>query len=249
MSRAVDDYPTFDSLCCVAWCSAETSIAETWKLLEPRLANLAAHETSELIVNLADGPKPPIDRRREDGSKVAATVTLRLLDGQDPRSSAAQLGAALRPACSFLAIYRQQVALPRAYERSWPDGQPSPGLKQISLIRRKPGMTLEAFLRHWHLTHTPLALEVHPLWSYVRGVVCEALTPDAPDYDGIVELHFRHVEDVTDMQRFYGGDSANMARIASDVQSFIDLSRIELVHATERVLRSSYAHGKSGVTQ
>src|SRR5690606_34379826 len=82
----------------------------------------------------------------------------------------------LSPHVSRADAYLIQVAVARDYARDWPLGERSPGLKQISLIYKKPELDVEAFVRHWHLIHTPLALEVHPLWRYLRGVVVEALS-------------------------------------------------------------------------
>jgi uncharacterized protein (TIGR02118 family) len=55
-------------------------------------------------------------------------------------------------------------------------------------------MTHEAFVEHWLERHVPLALRRHPgLSKYVTNVVVERLG-EAPDWDGIAELHFPSVE-------------------------------------------------------
>lgn len=251
MLPALDDYPIHHTVCCVLWRDGQTSREAFGASLEPALAELlTALEASselgaarghELTLNLADGPASPIERTSEDGGQVGALLTLRLPRGSAPallaRDAFALMEPLLTPHAARLDAYLLQVAVARDYVRDWPLGERSPGLKQISLIHRKPELTLEAFLRHWHLIHTPLALEVHPLWRYLRGVVVEALSADAPAYDAIVELQFREQEDVTDLTRFYGGDVANMKRIGKDVASFIDLSTIHIVNTSERVLQ------------
>jgi uncharacterized protein (TIGR02118 family) len=97
-------------------------------------------------------------------------------------------------------------------------------------------MGYDEFIGYWHGTHTPLAIEVHPLWRYVRNVVRNTLTEGAPRYDGIVELQFRSTEDVTDSGRFYGGKPENVQRIATDVRNFIDFETIDISHMSETVL-------------
>ena len=79
-----------------------------------------------------------------------------------------------------------------------PLGQRSPGVKIIGLVRRPDGMTHDAFVTHWVERHVPLALRHHPgLHKYVTNVVEQRLG-DAPDWDGIAELHFPSVEAMHD---------------------------------------------------
>ena len=69
-------------------------------------------------------------------------------------------------------------------------GERSPGVKIVGLVRRPDGMTHDAFVDHWLHRHVPLALRHHPgLHKYVTNVV-EGRLGDAPDWDGIAELHF-----------------------------------------------------------
>lgn len=136
-----------------------------------------------------------------------------------------------------LAVYEVDEALPLDHERTWPDGEASPGAKQVTLFRRKPGMTDEAFLSYWHEQHTPLAMRIHPLWRYSRCVVRRAVSPGAPTYEGIVELHFRALEDITDPMRLFGGDVKNVRVIQKDVAQFIDMATISVTVTREHVLR------------
>ena len=75
-------------------------------------------------------------------------------------------------------------------ETTAPLGERSPGVKIVGLVRRPDGMTHEAFVEHWLERHVPLALRHHPgLHKYVTNVVDTRLG-DAPEWDGIAELHF-----------------------------------------------------------
>lgn len=75
-----------------------------------------------------------------------------------------------------------------------PAGARSPGVKVVGLVRRREGMTHAAFVEHWLERHVPLALHHHPgLHKYVTNVV-ETRLGDAPEWDGIAELHFPTVE-------------------------------------------------------
>lgn len=131
--------------------------------------------------------------------------------------------------------------IPRAYDRTWPDGEASPGVALVTLFRRRRHTTHARFLEEWHQRHTPMALEIHPLWNYVRNVVDAPLIHGTPQWDGIVEEHFRELADVTDLRRFYGGTWSvipNMIRVGRHVNGFLDLRSIENHLAVEIPIRT-----------
>jgi uncharacterized protein (TIGR02118 family) len=109
------------------------------------------------------------------------------------------------------------------YERDWPDGTPSPGPRRVSFVRRAPDISRDDMARHWGEVHLPLARVHHPaIWRYVQNVVVEPLTPDAPDVDGIAELHFRTVDDLRN--RFYDSEEGKRI-VGEDVQRFLDRTK------------------------
>ncbi|MGH3577368.1 MAG: EthD domain-containing protein [Mycobacterium sp.] len=122
------------------------------------------------------------------------------------------------------------------YERDWPDGTVSPGLKRMSFVQRRPGLTREQFADHWTNRHAPLAKKHHPgVWRYAQNVVIRPLTSGAADLDGVAELSFRTDDDMR--HRTY--DSAEGREvIAADVKRFIDLPAGWRVLADEHVLKS-----------
>ncbi len=203
-----------------------------------RAAELGA---TRLAFNVEGGPPSPIARTyaAEGGARAApSTVIAALVSAELPDATSARAFAAgLTPSGCHHAVYRVTEAIPVDYTRTWALGGPSPGLKQVTFLRRKAGMTYDEFIAYWHGTHTPLAIEIHPLFRYVRNVVEEALTEGAPPFEGIVELHFRALEDVTDVLRFYGGDKRNVKRIAEDVRNFIDFDTIDIAHMHETVVK------------
>lgn len=217
----------------VSWRPSDVTIESFRDTLlgEPTKAALACGPES-LVLNVVDGPRSPISRVRVDRSRIGALVSMRVAS----RSAADRVRAAFDPSGRASALYRVQEAIPLDYERTWKPGEPSPGLKQVTFFSRRKGMTYEEFVSYWRGTHTPLALEVHPLFRYVRNVVTDPLTEGAPSYEGIVELSFRTLEDVTDTQRFYGGKPENVQRIATDVRNFIDFDTIDIAHMREIVL-------------
>jgi uncharacterized protein (TIGR02118 family) len=110
----------------------------------------------------------------------------------------------------------------RVEERlQWDDGLPLPKVTRISFVRRRSGLTREQFADHWSKVHAPLARRHHPaLWRYVQNVVIEPLTPDTPEVDGIAELGFQSMDDLS--TRMYDSPEGR-AIIRADVQRFIDV--------------------------
>ncbi len=203
----------------------------------PRLLELGARG---LTLNVADveadtGVTVPI---RSEGGAVCATASL-WLDNLDDRGP---FEDALRAGCARLAGYLVTESVPRDYdERTWPDGERTPGAKLVTLFQKPDRLTEEEFLREWHGTHTPLSLEIHPLWRYARNVVVRPVTDGAPRFAGIVDEQFRTLEDLTDPSRFYGSPEtmqANMKRVLDHCRRFLDLERIETYVMSEYILKS-----------
>jgi uncharacterized protein (TIGR02118 family) len=122
------------------------------------------------------------------------------------------------------------------YERTWPDGEPSPGVRRMSFLHRADGISREEMSAHWSDVHAPLARVHHPaIWRYVQNTVVEPLTPGAPDIDAVAELHFRSREDLRD--RFYDSDEGRRI-IGEDVRRFLDPARGWRIVAQETWLKS-----------
>jgi hypothetical protein len=136
--------------------------------------------------------------------------------------------------------YLVTESVPRDFDRrDWPDGARSPGVKLLSVFEQPARLTRDEFIARWHGSHTPLSLEIHPLWRYVRNVVARPVTPGAPPFAGIVEEQFRELADLVDPARFYGGKehmAANIKRILDDVRTFLDLERVVSVVVSEYIL-------------
>lgn len=172
-------------------------------------------------------PSPDVPPAQPDD--VDEIWVLWLDDGADPH---AIVTAVLQgtPVTAYLVDERVQWD----YERDWADGEPSPGVKQLSFVRRLPSLTRAEFAAHWNDLHAPLARVHHPgIWRYVQNVVVEPLTPDAPELDGVAELHFRTIDDLRD--RMYDSEDGK-ARIRADVKTFIDVPAGWRMMATERIL-------------
>lgn len=128
---------------------------------------------------------------------------------------------------SLLGTYVVEQALPVAYTRNWPAMTKTPGVCLLTLFRKKRSLDHEEFIRRWHNGHTPLSLEIHPLWHYVRNVVIQS---DGKRYDGIVEEHCRNRNSMLNPAKFFGGPLKmlpNMIRVYLDVNGFLEYGSIE----------------------
>jgi EthD domain len=199
---------------------------------------LIASGARQVAVNAADreadlGRTVPI---RDPGPQFAGLVSFWLPCVDD----APAFETILRDGAARCAGYLVTESVPRDFDqRAWPDGARSPGVKMISVFEQPARLTRAEFIARWHGSHTPLSLEIHPLWRYVRNVVARPLTEGAPNYAGIVEEHVRELADLTDPARFYGGKdvmAANIQRILADARSFLDLDRVMSVVASETIL-------------
>lgn len=110
-------------------------------------------------------------------------------------------------------VYGVTERVQRDYERTWPDGERSPGQKLIAPLSRIDGLTKEQFVEHWTAKHSQLALKhVLGMGRYVTNVVERALTPGAPEIDGIVEVHYtaKREFDSQDGQRIMVEDTQSL---------------------------------------
>ena len=74
-----------------------------------------------------------------------------------------------------MAGYLVTESVPLAYDRrTWPDGERSPGVKQITMFDKRSDIDDAQFFARWHGSHTPLTFEVHPVCLYVRHAVARA---------------------------------------------------------------------------
>ena len=106
--------------------------------------------------------------------------------------------------------------------RQWDRLAGPAGVTRLVFVRRSPSLSHEQFVEHWTTVHTPLAKAHHPgLGRYVQHVITEALTPDAPAFDGMAELGFATPADLRD--RMYDSDEGRAA-VSADVRTFLDLT-------------------------
>lgn len=141
----------------------------------------------------------------------------------------------------YAGFYQVSEALPVQYHKDWEDHLPTPGVCLLTIFRKKPRLDREMFLRKWHQGHTPLSLQIHPLWNYNRNVV-ESFAEGSEPFDGIVEEQFKFREDLLNPIKFFGGNPLlvpfRMLQVYFDVRSFLDYKSIQTFWAEEVYVRS-----------
>lgn len=159
--------------------------------------------------------------------------------GEDPTPAVWRSGRT--PTGQQVHAYRVEESIPRGYEKHWPDGQASPGVVMLTLLKRKAGVSDAKFMYEWHGRHTPKALRIHPLWSYIRNVVQAPLLPESPAFDGLVEEHFQTRTDLLNPVRMFGGPVKflpHMLEVYRHVTQFLDLKGCENYLLEEVWIRS-----------
>ena len=122
--------------------------------------------------------------------------------------------------------------VPLAYDRTWPSGDPSPGVRMISSIHRRQGMSRADFQAYWLGPHTEVAQSYTiPVWHYNQNIVIESLTPDS-DEDGFVGMHFRSAEDMRARWQEHPTEAKAGAR---DAANFMAVDRSLSITAVETV--------------
>jgi len=142
----------------------------------------------------------------------------------------------LMKAEGFSGAFSVEEALPVSYNKTWSDGEPTPGVCLLTLFHRKPGIDYDTFLDRWHNGHTPLSLKLHPLWNYNRNVVLQKICDHPCWYDGIVEEQTRTRSELLNPFKFFGNAleiTGNMIAVYRDTKSFLDYKRIETYLAAE----------------
>ena len=117
------------------------------------------------------------------------------------------------------------------FEKTWKDGESSPGLNRITFVKRKADITREDFSKMWN-QHAPLAKEHHPgISRYTQNVILE----DSFPFDGIAELHFNSFSDF--QERMYKDESSQKI-IYQDIERFLDIPAGNRMFAKQHILIS-----------
>ena len=127
--------------------------------------------------------------------------------------------------------------------RHWPDGERSPGFVAITLIQRPPRIPQDEWMRRWFGWQSPMSEWMQPRSRYVRNLVEETLTPEAPVLDGIVEESWPSAEHIRNPYLFYGARSTwelmrNMGIMLRSVTRMLRLTHLTSLMTSEYFIKS-----------
>lgn len=198
----------------------------------PKLLSLGPEK---LALTLTEAPPPKLALFPFKASTVA---TFAIHDAQDEPSRFTEVLSANGDTVSG---YEVEESFPVTYDKSWADGEATPTPILLTVLHKKQGITFDEYIKRWHGGHTPLSLEIHPLWYYQRNVIREPITEGADACDGIVFEACPTKNDLLNPLRFFGGAFMmlpNMIRVANDIKGFLDMKKVETFYCTEYLLRS-----------
>src|SRR5688572_2935302 len=93
---------------------------------------------------------------------------------------------------------------PRSRPGIWAGGRhkgDSPVIKMIWFLRRKEGVSVEAFQTRWRESHSQIVLAAPHIRRYVQSYsIPEAYDFYDPPWDGMVEIWFDNIEEMTESE-------------------------------------------------
>ena len=102
-------------------------------------------------------------------------------------------------------------------------------VKLVAFFRRKAGVSVEDFQRHWRTTHAELVIRQKGLRRYVQNhTLASGYDRGEPDYDGVAEAWF----DDTDAMRELAS-SPDYAAVRADEANFIDAESLGMLLTDE----------------
>jgi hypothetical protein len=117
-------------------------------------------------------------------------------------------------------------------------------IRLVFALRRKPGMSLQAFHEYWLMRHGPLVagfatdlnilryVQTHTLETPANEAAQRARGPMEPHYDGVAELWWENETDLEATMTTEAGRAAGAALLADEAR-FIDLPQSPLWFAYE----------------
>ena len=123
------------------------------------------------------------------------------------------------------------------YLPDWPDGTPTPGVKQISFVAKPASVASADFETRYRHHRQVAAVEHVDTWQYVQNLVTRVGTNDPTlQFTAMSEMWFRSADDLVD--RYYA-TPASRAITYADTQHFIDPTLTTWLLVTEHRIRSN----------
>ncbi len=140
-------------------------------------------------------------------------------------------------------LYSDYGDNPHAGPRDWPDGERSPGILAVTLLRKPKRVPKEKWMQRWFGHQSPMSEWMQPRTRYVRHIVEDVITPGAEEFEGIVEEDWPSGEHVTNSLLFYGAKNRlqvliHMFIMLKSVTRILNLWNITTVMMSEYFIKT-----------
>ena len=105
-------------------------------------------------------------------------------------------------------------------------------ITNLTMFKRRPGLTVDAFRSYWRTTHGDLALRLPGLRRYVQHPTDDSgYRRREPVYDGVAETTW---DDLDDLRRLRGRDE--IANVLGDEPNLMDMAHRDEIVADDHVV-------------
>jgi uncharacterized protein (TIGR02118 family) len=114
-------------------------------------------------------------------------------------------------------------------------------ITNLTMFKRRPGLSVDAFRRYWQTTHGDLALRLPGLRRYVQHPTDESgYRRHEPVYDGVAETTW---DDLDDLRRLRGG--TEIGAVLADEPNLMDMARRDEIVTAAHVVVDGVAAGSA----
>lgn len=239
-----------EKLIYLMWFDPDTSRRSVSEIMHgavaPELLALGPHRLSmDLRDEHSDIPAPVATPAGETPLHASVSLWLDAVDHRMPYQDVLAKAATTLAGYSVVeSLYRDYGGNTWSAPRHWADGERSPGVLTVALLRQHPDLTFEEWMTRWHTRISPITEAIQPRCRYVRNAVFRPITDGAPPVRGIVEEAWPSTEHVTDPMLFYCADgdaermTAHVTQMIDEITAFIDLDSLRSVTMSEWILKS-----------
>ncbi len=90
-------------------------------------------------------------------------------------------------------------------------------LKEMLLIKRKDGLSMEDFVKHYEEVHAPLIMRMCPsVRKYARNYVTNTLGAQGPGFDCITEVWYENIDGFKALGKIYMSEEGKAIRESED---------------------------------
>jgi len=110
-------------------------------------------------------------------------------------------------------------------------------VKIVIFFKRKPGMSVEDFQKHWRTTHADIIVSLPGIRRYIQShVLASAYRKGEPVYDAVAESYFDDTQAIKALSKM-----PDYAKVLADEPNFIDAPSMASIITDEVVIKDAPA--------